>query len=172
MLILPLLASVLQTMAAPAAPVVRPAPTASDAVVSSNKALVERAFADWRAGRGSFYDLITEAGTVTIAGQSPRSGTFTKAAFLRERATPFGNRFRTPVVPTNWTVWAADDQVFVRWDSVGTACDGRRYTNSYAYFLTMRDGRATALTMFLDMGAFDDVWNRCRLVRGRTGGGR
>ena len=55
-----------------------------------------------------------------------------------------------------------DDQVFVRWDSKATACDGKPYANSYAYFLTMRDGRATALTMFLDMGAFDDVWNRCQ----------
>ena len=131
-------------------------------VASSDRAIVEKAFADWQAGRGSFYDLITEDGVVTIAGQSPRSGTFSKAEFLELRARPFAARFSTPIVPTRWTVWAVDDQVFVRWDSKAIACDGKSYANSYAYFITMRDGRATALTMFLDMGAFDDVWNRCQ----------
>ena len=107
---------------------------------------------------------------MTIADRSPRGGTFSKAAFPRERSTPFGARFRTAPAPTGWTGWAADNQVFVRWDSSGTACDGKLYANSYAYFLTMQDGRATALTMFLDMGAFDDVWSRCRPPRQRVEG--
>ena len=33
--------------------------------------------------------------------------------------------------------------------------------NSYAYFITIKEGRAETLTMFLDMGAFDDVWSHC-----------
>lgn len=129
---------------------------------SSNRVIVDKAFVEWQAGRGSFYDLITDDGSITIAGQSPNSGTFSKAGFLKDRAKPFAARFSTPILPTRWTVWAVDDQVFVRWDSKATACDGKPYTNSYAYFITMKAGRASALTMFLDMGAFDDVWNRCR----------
>lgn len=139
----------------------------SSTIADANRAAVEKAFADWRAGRGSFYDLIADDGTVTIAGQSPHSGTFAKAAFLRDRAKPFQARFSTPIVPIRWSVWAVDDQVFVRWDSRATACDGKPYANSYAYFITMKDGHATALTMFLDMGAFDDVWSGCRPVENK-----
>ena len=130
-------------------------------VANSNRRIVETAFADWQAGWGSFYDLITDNGAVTIAAQSPHSGTFARADFLRDRAKPFQARFSTPIVPTRWKVRAVDDEVFVRWDSEATACYGKPYANSYACFITMRDDRATALTMFLDMGAFDDVWSRC-----------
>ncbi len=158
------LAPVLQistTPTAPSADAVGPIPVT---LASLNRAIVEKAFADWQAARGSFYDLVTDDGFVTIAGQSPHSGTFTKAAFLRDRAKPFQARFSTPIVPTRWTISAVDDEVFVRWDSTAVACDGKSYVNSYAYFITMQGGRATALTMFLDMGAFDDVWNRCQPV--------
>ena len=127
----------------------------------ANREIVARAFVDWQAGQGSFYDLMTEEAAVTIAGASKHSGTFSKAAFLRDRARPFQARFSTPIMPTGWTIWAVEDEVIVRWDSRATACDGKPYANSYAYFITMPDGRATALTMILDMGAFDDVWNRC-----------
>lgn len=98
---------------------------------------------------------------MTIAGQSPHSGTFGKDAFRRERAKPFAARFSTAILPTDWKIWTDDDEAIVRWESRAVACNGEPYVNSYAYFITMKDGRATALTMFLDMGAFDDVWNRC-----------
>ena len=135
--------------------------TRSEPATASNRLIVDQAFAEWKAGKASFYALLTDEASVTIAGESVNSGTFLKAAFLRDRAAPFQARFRTPLLPTRWTVWAVGDEVIVRWDSRATACDGRPYTNSYAYFITMKNGRATALTMFLDMGAFDDVWNRC-----------
>lgn len=139
---------------------------------SSNRNVVDCAFTDWKEGRGSFYDLLTEDGSVTIAGQSPHSGTFGKAEFLRDRAKPFQARFSTPIVPTHWTIWAEGDQVIVRWDSKATACDGKPYANSYAFFLAMKDGHATELTMFLDMGAFDDIWNRCRPIEQSRGNAR
>ena len=155
-------ASALQAVTSLAPPAVHAGEPSLTTVAGTNHIIVETAFVDWQAGKGSFYDLITDDGSVTIAGQSAHSGTFTKAAFLRDRAKPFQARLAMPIVPTRWTIWAADDQVFVRWDSEATACHGKLYTNSYAYFVTMKDGRATALTMFLEMGAFDDVWNRCR----------
>jgi ketosteroid isomerase-like protein len=127
-----------------------------------NRNVVEHVFAAWQGGRGSFYDLLIDDGSVTIMGRSPNSGTFSKAAFLRDRAGPFQARFTTPILPVDWTIWAAGDTVIARWRSTAVACDGKLYANDYAYFITMRDGRAIALTMFLDMTAFDDVWNRCR----------
>ena len=131
------------------------------AVARANEAIVDRAFGDWQAGHGSFYELLIDNASVTISGRSPHSGTFSKAQFLEERAKPFQARFLEPIVPTRWKIWAVDDQVIVRWDSQAISCDGRPYLNSYAYFVTMKAGHAEALTMFLDMGAFDEVWSRC-----------
>jgi uncharacterized protein len=128
----------------------------------ANRDIIETAFEDWAAGRRSFYDLCAADASITIMGQSRFSGTFSKDAFLRERARPFVARFSTPIVPANWKIWAEKDDVIARWDSHATACDGKPYNNSYAFFITMKDGRATSLTMFLDMSAFEDVWNRCQ----------
>ena len=130
-------------------------------VARANEAIVDKAFAGWQSGQGSFYELLTDHATVTISGDSPHSGTFSKAQFLEERAKPFQARFLKPIVPTRWKIWAIDDEVIARWDTQATSCDGRPYLNSYAYFVTMKEGRAEALTMFLDMGAFDEVWDRC-----------
>lgn len=131
------------------------------AEAAANLRAVDAAFAAWRSGRGSVFDLLMDEAAVTIAGSSPHSGTFGKAAFLSERMAPFAARFDGPLLPVEWKAWAVDDQVFVRWESRATARDGVPYANSYAFFITMEGGRVTALTMFLDMGAFDDVWTRC-----------
>ena len=139
-------------------------PAAETFATHKNRNAVEKAFADWAAEKGSFYDLLTDDAVVRIEGQSPNSGTFSKAAFFRDRAKPFQARFSTSILPTKWTIWAVDDEVIVRWGSKAADCDGKAYANSYAYFMTMRRGRATALTMFLDMGAYDDVWKRCQPV--------
>ena len=130
-------------------------------VALANKAIVDKAFADWKAGHGSFYELLTANATVTISGHSSHSGTFSKAQFLQERAKPFQARFSKPIVAIHWKIWAVDDEVIVRWESQAISCDGTPYLNSYAYFITMKEGRAEALTMFLDMSAFDEVWSRC-----------
>jgi len=42
----------------------------------------------------------------------------------------------------------------------GTARDGKPYTNTYAWFLEVRDGRIVAAFAFFDSVEFNDLWTR------------
>lgn len=50
---------------------------------------------------------------------------------------------------------ADGDTVVVRWDGVAPMKNGQIYRNSYAWFLTMRDGKVSAATAFLDLPTYD-----------------
>src|SRR5437763_127378 len=50
--------------------------------------------------------------------------------------------------------------VSVRWDGHGVANDGRPYDNSYAWFMTVRDGKVIDGTAFFDSISFNDLWTR------------
>ena len=52
------------------------------------------------------------------------------------------------------------DTVIVRWDGHGVANDGRPYDNSYAWFMTVRDGKVIDGTAFFDSISFNDLWTR------------
>jgi ketosteroid isomerase-like protein len=40
------------------------------------------------------------------------------------------------------------------------ARDGKRYENTYSWYLKMRDGKIVAATAFFDSIAFNDLWKR------------
>jgi uncharacterized protein len=50
--------------------------------------------------------------------------------------------------------------VIVLWDGEGTALDSKPYANTYAWFLTFRDGLVVEATAFYDSIAFNDLWSR------------
>jgi len=50
--------------------------------------------------------------------------------------------------------------VIVLWDGRGSANDGVPYENSYAWFLTLRDGLVVDAVAFFDSIAFDELWSR------------
>jgi len=50
--------------------------------------------------------------------------------------------------------------VIVCWDGRGIANDGQPYENSYAWFMTMRDGKVIDGTAFYDSISFNDLWTR------------
>ena len=54
------------------------------------------------------------------------------------------------------------DTVIVLWDGRGVANDGQPYENSYAWFMTMRDGKVIDGTAFYDSISFNDLWTRVR----------
>ena len=69
-----------------------------------------------------------------------------------------GERFR----PVRIHALCADgDTVIVRWDGHGVANDGIPYDNSYAWFMTLRDGLVVDGTAYFDSIAFDELWRRC-----------
>lgn len=121
------------------------------ALEAKNAALVRQAFADWKAGRGSVFDLLSEDAVWTVSGNSPVSGVYRGRQDLVERAVkPINARLSTPITPQVRQIVAEGDTVAVFWDGRATARDGRRYENSYAWLFTMSQGRIVRATAYLD----------------------
>lgn len=125
-----------------------------------NTALVQQAFENWQQGRGSVFDLLAENSVWTVAGTSPYSGTYrTREEFMTQAVLPINARLATPITPDVKHIVAQGEQVVVMWDGMATAKDGSQYENSYAWHLTMQDGKITQVNAFLD------TWKLAELMR-------
>jgi ketosteroid isomerase-like protein len=58
------------------------------------------------------------------------------------------------------SIVADGDTVVVLWDGRGIANDGQPYENSYAWLMTMREGKVVDGTAFFDSISFNDLWTR------------
>src|ERR671924_207952 len=84
--------------------------------------------------------------------------------FIDRVLAPFGARFAEGerFRPVRIHALCADgDTVIARWDGHGVANDGIPYDNSYAWFMTLRDGLVVDGTAYFDSIAFDELWRRC-----------
>jgi uncharacterized protein len=132
-----------------------------------NRALVEDAFAAWRAGSGGPFDLLDDDASWTIVGRSSASKTYrTKRAFLREVIHPFNARMRQRFAPSVWRVYADGDTVIVYFEASGIALDDKPYANTYAWFLEMSGGRIRSARAFFDSVEFNELWTRLRPAAG------
>ncbi|MBA3940535.1 MAG: ketosteroid isomerase [Sphingopyxis sp.] len=131
--------------------------------VEANRAAIAKAMDAWAAGTGGPYDLLAEDAVWTISGNSLASKTYpSKEAFMSEVIRPFNARMRTRLIPSVHALYAEDDTVVAHFDAQGTARDGKPYVNSYAWILTLKDGRIVRAHAFFDAHAFDDFWTRVR----------
>lgn len=137
---------------------------ASETESMSHLRIVHEAFSKWSAGTGSILDLMPADGVVVIPGTVPHCGTFSKSQFVTEVATPFLARFSKPPLPRLRKIWADGGNVAVLADAEGTTQDGRPYANRYVFILELRDGRLMKATEFLDMAAFNVVWDGIELA--------
>ena len=127
----------------------------------TNRAAIAKAMDAWAAGTGGPYDLLADDAVWTISGNSLASKTYpSKEAFLSEVIRPFNARMRTRLIPSVHKIYADGDTVIAHFDASGTARDGQPYVNSYAWILTLKDGRIVRAFAFFDAHAFDDFWTR------------
>jgi ketosteroid isomerase-like protein len=132
-------------------------------VQSTNRVIVQRGFDAWAAGTGSPYDLLAENVKWTITGNSLASKTYgSREAFIGEVIQPFNARMSVGLKPTIRRMYADGDTVIVFFDASGTARDGAPYTNTYAWFLELSDGKIVNASAFFDSIAFNDLWTRVR----------
>lgn len=144
----------------PASPIVALAPRAEAQTADQNKAVVEAKFDAWKAGTGTPFELLADDASWTIEGNSVASKHYpTKEAFLTEVIRPFNARMSVGIKPAVRSVTAQEDRVVVL-DAVGTAKDGKPYTNTYAWFFRMKSGRGFEANAFFDAIAFNDLWAR------------
>lgn len=121
--------------------------------------LVQAAFAAWSTGTGSIYDLMDAGTEIVLPGTSPNCGAFRKDAFLRDIAVPFVARFAEPPVPQLRDLWSNARGVVATADATATTRDGRPYANAYVFIFEFSGTRVARVTEFLDMAAFEAVWN-------------
>ncbi|HCV75701.1 nuclear transport factor 2 family protein [Pseudomonas oryzihabitans] len=139
---------------------------AAESTAERNQRLVERAFANWSAGRGSLFDdLLSPTVVWTIRGSGPAAGTYHgREDFLQRAVRPFAQRLATPIVPRVEGIWAREDRVVVRWMGTATARDGAPYRNEYVWIFRMDGARATQVEAFLDLVPYQDVIDRIALA--------
>lgn len=126
-----------------------------------NLATVQAGFDAWRDGTGSPYDALADDATWEITGNSVASRVYTsKEDFLANVIRPFNARMSARLVPTIRNMYTDGDTVVVFFDAEGTARDGLPYRNTYAWFLTLRDGQIVKASAFFDSIAFNDLWER------------
>jgi hypothetical protein len=130
-------------------------------IEKQNLAAVQASFEAWSAGTGSPFDLLAAEASWTIVGGSLASKTYaSREAFMAEVIRPFNARMRIPLRPTVRQIHADGDTVVILFDASGTARDGQPYTNTYAWFLEMQQGRIIRASAFFDSIAFNDLWRR------------
>jgi len=132
--------------------------------MTTNREIVADAFAAWSRGEGYVASIFADEMTWEIVGRSQAAGRYgSTRQFMDEVLHPFGARF-SPDAPfrpvTIRGVYADGDTVVVLWDGEGTTTAGTTYRNTYAWFLTLRDGKVVDGTAFYDSIAFNDLWNR------------
>jgi len=102
--------------------------------------------------------------TWKIEGHSAASKQYeNKQQFIDEVLGPFGARFVSgePFRPHEIrSIHADGDTVIVLWDGRGVANDGIPYENSYAWFMTLKDGLVVDGTAFYDSISFNELWAR------------
>lgn len=132
-----------------------------DEIERRNVEVVTKAFDAWRAGSGSPFDLLNQDAPWTIVGHSVAARRYpNKQSFMDEVIKPFNARMRERLVPQVHDLVADGDRVVIRFDARAVARDGVPYTNSYAWFLKMQDGKIVEATAFFDSIAFDEFWSR------------
>ena len=130
----------------------------------TNRDIIRQAFEAWQQGTGAIADVFAPGMVWRIEGHSAASKEYgSKQQFIDEVLAPFGARFAAgePFRPvTIRGVYADGDTVIVIWDGRGIANDGQPYENSYAWFMTLRDGRVIDGTAFYDSISFNELWAR------------
>jgi uncharacterized protein len=132
----------------------------------SNRELVTQAFSAWSNGTGYVTSIFAEDMTWEIVGHSAASREYaSKQEFIDEVLAPFGARFSTeePFHPVNIRGIFADDAsstVIVLWDGSGMTRIGTTYENTYAWFMTLRDGALVDGTAFYDSISFNELWEK------------
>jgi ketosteroid isomerase-like protein len=123
----------------------------------ANREVIRRAFVAWRGEGAPIADVFAPEMTWRIEGRSVTAGDYAnRQEFIDRVLAPFGARFaegeRFRPVRIH-AICANGDTVIVRWDGQGVANDGIAYDNSYAWFMTLRDGLVIDGTAYFDSSA-------------------
>jgi uncharacterized protein (DUF302 family)/ketosteroid isomerase-like protein len=130
--------------------------------MGSNRETVKEAFDDWMNGTGNVSAIFAPNMTWEIVGHSAASTRYSSAQEFQDKVlTPFAQRFdqNRPFRPVNIRgLYVDGDTVIVIWDGSGTTITGATYENTYAWIMTLHDGKIIDSTAFYDSISFNSLW--------------
>lgn len=125
--------------------------------------IVRKAFDDWTRGDGYVASIFSPDMTWEIVGHSIASGKYSTAQEFQDTVlTPFAQRFKAdkPFRPVNIRGFYVDgDTVIVIWDGAGTTVAETTYENTYAWIMTLEEGKVANGTAFYDSISFNKLWD-------------
>ena len=126
-----------------------------------NRKIVDDAFSNWIAGKGSIFDLLADDVVWQVMGKAPFSGVYRgKQEFMDKAVTPINDFLSTSIKPELIDITASEDIVWLQWRGTATANDGGQYVNEYAWKLRFDDGGKV-----VGVDAFLDTYTLSKLVR-------
>jgi ketosteroid isomerase-like protein len=124
--------------------------------------IVRKAFDDWMNGTGYVASIFSPDMTWEIVGHSAASSRYSTAQEFQDKVlAPFARRFQPdkPFRPVNIRGFYVDgDTVIVIWDGAGTTIIDTAYENTYAWIMTLENGRVVDGTAFYDSISFNKLW--------------
>lgn len=138
------------------------APPAADAE-QRNTHVVREAFTRGVGGAETFYAILADDVTWTVARATAPTTYTSRQQFLDNGAAPIVDRLTGQIQAEVHELIADDDQVVARWRGTATARDGVPYVNEYAWVMTMAKERVTRVVAYLDLVALDDLITRVPL---------
>lgn len=137
-----------------------------DPTEKKNLAAVRAAFDAWHDGTGGPWELLDDATTWEIVGNSVAARVYRdKDDFMVNVIRPFNARLSKPLRPTVREIYVDGDTVIVFFDAEGLARDDVPYRNTYTWYLTFAGDRIVKGTAFFDSIEFNDFWQRVTPVQ-------
>ncbi len=115
-----------------------------------NKKLIASAFDNWKIGKVTVFDLLDENVTWVVAGSSPVSATYQSKKELMEVVQQISAKLSGQITPDIQQIIAQDDVVVVQWKGKAPTKNGKVYSNTYSWHMTVKDRKITRVTAFLD----------------------
>ena len=115
-----------------------------------NKKLIASAFDNWKNGKGSVFDLLDEKVTWIVAGSSPVSATYHSKKELMEVVKQINTKLSGPIIPEVQQIIAQDSVVVVLWQGKAPRTNGKVYSNTYSWHMTIKERKIVRVTAFLD----------------------
>lgn len=134
--------------------------------MTTNREIVASAYEAWMNDTGSIASIFDPGIEFEITGLSAISRTYTGTQDFSEHVLqPVGARFagsNKPFRPVRVRgVYDAPEEntVVVIWEGEGITRFGSTYRNTYAWFLTLRDGKVVRGIAFFDSIALNELWD-------------
>lgn len=128
-----------------------------------SRELVAHYFDKWKNEGTSFFDLLDEDATWTVAGRSPVSGIYQgKNDFMENAVKPILKQLATPLKPELLSLTSDDRYIWLHFKAKATTINGHSYANTYLWKMQLKDEKIITGVAFLDTYELYELMDRTK----------